>query len=518
MDLRRALRVDSLLRMVAVAAVVVLANLLAVKHFVRLDLTQDRVHTLSQQSRLILGRLEKPLVVKVYFTAGLETPYNNHQQVLEDKLQEMRAWGRGRVELVTVDPTADEDARAEARSYGIEPIQYRFRSQDRQELKQVWMGAVLLYGERQFVMPAITQVDTIEYDLARAVKQLLSGEERKKVGFLTGHGEPDLLTAKGPLEQLRNRLADSYELVAVDLSAGPVPEDVAALLVVGPQRPLNLAELYDVDQFLMKGKPVGLFLSQLKPDLRTGRAIPVYHGLEALLGHYGIRLNRDLVVDRTANGQMRFPVRQGQYVVQLPVNYPPIPRVTNLSRSSLVVRDLDQMLFPFVSSLTLPDGPGTVQWEALATTGAESGRITNVVRIEPGAFQVRDLAEEQGEFVLLASGEGSFTSFFADRPVPELGVGREASGRIRESAPARLVVGGSADFIANNLTFMENLVDWMAEDAELISIRSKAVQVPALELPEAGTVRWLQLANLLAPAALVGLAGAVRLWLRQRAG
>ncbi len=515
MELRRVLRLNSVLQMGAVLAIVVFANSLAARHFARLDLTEDRVHTLSQQAKALVGRLDKPLLVKVFFTDGLEAPYNNHERILTDKLDEFRAWSNGRMEVQVIDPTGIKDLEEEARRYGIAPIQYRYRSQDRQELRQVYMGAALIYGDRQDVLPAITQVQTIEYDLARSIKALMADEGRNKVGYVTGHDEPDLLTGRGPVETLRDRILENHDLVSVDLAADGLPEDLDALLVIGPQKPLSLREQYLVDQFLMTGKSVAVFVTNYKPDLRTGRALPIYHGLEALLGHYGFTVNRDLVADRKSNGQMRFPVRQGRYVTQIPINYPLIPKTTELSEDSLIVRDLDVMMFPFVSSVDLvepnPHGATTM---VLARSTGESGRIPHVQSIHPNSYKIRDPAETQGSWPLLATGRGSFTSFFADKPIPDPQPGDDEA-RIRESGPTRLVVAGSADFVANNLTFMQNLVDWAVEDGSLVSIRSKSVQIPALEPIEPDELWRIKLFNLLGPSLMLVLFGVLRRFRRE---
>ncbi len=515
MDIRRVYRLNSLFQMVAVLVIVVLANLLGTRHFTRLDLTEDRVHTLSQQAKALVGRLDKPLLVKVFFTAELEAPYNNHEQILTDKLHEFRAWSKGWMEVEVIDPTGVKDLEEEARRYGIAPIQYRYRSQDRQELKQVYMGAALVYGDRQDVMPAITQVQTIEYDIARSIKALMAEEGRKKVGYLVGHEEPDLLTGRGPVETLRDRILENHDLVAVDLVNEGLPEELDALMVIGPQKPLSLREQYLVDQFLMDGNPVAVFVTNYKPDLRTGRALPVYHGLEALLGHYGFTVNRDLVVDRKSNGQMRFPIRQGRYVTQIPINYPLIPKTTLLSADSLIVRDLDVMMFPFVSSVDIVEpSPHGATTQVLARSTEESGRIPHVQSIHPNSYQRRDPAETQGSWPLLASGRGSFTSFFADRPIPDPQPGDDEA-RIRESAPTRLVVAGSADFVANNLTFMQNLVDWAVEDGTLVAIRSKSIQVPALEPIDPDEVNRVKLFNLLGPSLLLVLVAVARRFRRE---
>lgn len=518
MNTRRVLRLNTLFQLGLVVAIVILANLLGVKHFTRLDLTKDRVHSLSQAGRTIMVGLEKPLIVKVFFTKGLEAPYNNHEQIVVDKLEEFRAWSRGRLELSVIDPTGDPEAEDEAKRLGVTPVQYSFKSNNRQELRQVYMGAAFLYGERQTVLPAITQVETIEYDVARTVKALIEGE-RKTIGFVVGHEEPDLLTARGPLEQLRDDLRERYDLVAVNLSGDEgIPEAVDALWVIGPQGEVGQREQYALDQFIMSGKPVAFFLTNYKPDLRTMRTISVHHGLEPMLGAYGVELNRDLVADRESNGKMRFPVRQGRSIVQVPINYALIPMATELAQASPLVKDLDSMQFPFVSSIDLPATPPEgVSYDVLAKSTAKSGRIKNVVRVDPMSYQRRDPSEEVGPWNLLVVARGSFRSFFAGRPLPESVSAEEAAGRANESAPTRIIVAGSADFIANNLAFMLNLADWMVQDEDLISIRAKLISVPSLRPLETSERRVYKATNLLGASALLLLFGGLRL-LRRRAG
>ena len=515
-DLRRNLQANSWIQMGAVLAIVVCLNLLATRHVVRLDLTQDRIHSLSQASKALMLRLEKPLTVRVFFTGGLEAPYNNHEQVVLDKLGEFAAWSRGKMEVELTDPTGDDEARQQALRFGIAPIQYQFRSQTRSELRQVYMGAALLYGDQHLTLPAITHVNTIEYELARSIKRLMDGNKVRRIGYLTGHGEPDLLTAKGPVEALRAQLTQSMELVPVRLGgAEGVDTSLDSLLIIGPQSPVSQREQYQVDQYLMEGGTLAFFLSNFQPDLQSLRARPLDHRLEDFLGHHGVQLNRDLVLDRTQNGKLPVPVRRGQFVMRVAVNHPLIPTTTNLSRSSLAVKDLDMMTVPFASSLSLIDPlPPELKGEVLARSSEHASRSRLVKRIDPSTLRTPRPDEEKGVLDLIVSVRGEFGSFFAHGEIPDR---REEDGPpIRESAPTRLVVGGSTHFVANNQTFVLNLLDWLVEDTALIDIRSKTMQVSALEPLEPAQVRNLKFANLLGPAFLVFLLGSVRLLFRRR--
>jgi hypothetical protein len=85
----------------------------------------------------------------------------------------------------------------------------------------------------------------------------------------------------------------------------------------------------------------------------------------------------------------------------------------------------------------------------------------------------------------------------------------EAPQRI-EGVSTRLVVSGSADFVANNLDFMQNLADWLVADEALLGIRGKSSGLPALRpttKPEQAA--WKAVLLSWAPALLLAV-GAVR--------
>lgn len=522
---RRRLLLDAWLQMLLVAVVFALTNTLALRLVWRLDLTEDKAFSLDPKSRALMARLERPLVARVYFTRGLQAPYNNHQQVVVDTLGELAAWSKGRMEVRVIDPTGDPEREAEARRFGLTPVQYRFDGANVKELRTVYMGVSLVYGDRQAALPAITQVQTLEYDLARTIHGLLDKDKRRVVGWSAGHGEPDITAESGPLATLRQRLLERYDLRVVPLGgAGAVPEDVAALLVVGPQRPLSERAQYQLDQHLMRGGALAVFLASMRADLRAMRPQRVVHGLGDLLGRHGVRVNADVLIDRQRNGMMSLPVRQGDQLAMVPVNSPLIPRTSALDRDNLVVRDLDSMILPFSSSVELIEPlPPDVQGRVLVRTEEGSGRLAGLTTLQPEALRAPLSSEQTGSFPVMISLHGPLQSAFVDRPTPAPVEGQPAASEspvegafIRQGAPTRLVVAGSADFVPNHLVFVQNLVDWMVEDESLIGIRGKNVQTPALRplsAAEARQTKALILGAGLLPLPLLALA---RRWLRAR--
>ena len=524
MDLRRRLLAHTWAQLLLVFAVVVLANTWAAGSFFRADLTTDKLYSLDLATRVLVNRVERPLTAKVYFTRGLQAPYNNHEQTLVDTLEDMRAYSKGLMEIEVTDPTNRKELEEEAQRFGIEPIEYRYRGEGVTEMRKVFMGLALVYGDQQQVLPAITDVSTLEYELARALKALVTDEEPSTIGWSISNGEPDLLGAQGgPLAIIRQRLAEDYNVVNVELGGeGGIPDEIDALYVVGPQKPLGMRAQYQLDQYVMRGGSLAVLLASTRANMRTLKPQTVYHGLGGLMGHYGVQLNRDVVVDRTQNGMMRFPMRRGRAVTQVPVNYPLIPKATDLDAEHPVVRGLDAMLFPFVGSLTIDeDLPDDVEMTVLAKSSAASGRILGILTIRPTAYKVVAPGEERGPWPLLVSLVGPQSSYFSDKDIPPavgpggVPVRDDPATKLREGVPARVVVGGSADFVANNISFMLNLTDWLAQDESLIGIRSKTVQLPTLDPVEADQARLLRLGNLLGGSVLLLLVGLAR-WLSRR--
>lgn len=516
-DARRNLLANSSLQLLLVVLVVVLANTFAARHFLRIDLTRARLHSLDEASKRLVAELDRPLVIKAYVSRGLEAPYNNHEAALRDKLEEYQAYARGRLQVSILDPAADPEALAEAQKYGLTTLDYTVRNQDRAELRKIWLGLALLYGDRAELLPAATDLASLEYELSSAIHRLSSPlKDRKVLGFSAGHGEPDLSRPEGPLKTMVEQLARKFTLTALTLGGeGTIPEEVDALLVVGPQKALTPRALYQIDQMIMRGGAAGIFVMNVRPDMRSLRPVGVNSGLDPLLGHYGLTVGKNLIIDRGQNGMMRFPVKVGQMTGLKELSYPLIPKATDISGDSLLTSGIDAMLFPFVSSVTPAEAlPPGFKVEVLARTSPSSGAIQRIRSVDPSAFAELVEGEQRGPFPVLVAATGSLRSFFETRPMPapEAGVAavgdpdnpEEAPLQV-DGSPTRLVVGGSADFVANNVSFMLSLCDWLVQDEALITIRSKLMTTSPLSPTTPGEQTAWKLFNLLTgPLLLLG--------------
>jgi len=291
---------------------------------------------------------------------------------------------------------------------------------------------------------------------------------------------------------------------------------------VGPQKSFSDRELYQLDQFLMKGGAVGMFITNTKADMRTLKPQNLYHNLESFLAHYGVKINRDVLVDRVHNGRMSFPVRYGNTVRSVQINYPLIPKLTKLNKTVPPLSGIDSMLSPFSSTLEVVDtGSPSVQGEIWVESSEKSGKIRGVVTLDPKAYQLLSPGEETGSWGLMAGLTGAWSSYFRGKeiPVPDDGapLGKyEQVERLGEGTPARLVVASSADMVANNVAFMLNLADWMVQDEELIRIRSKVIRYNDFPTPDQDTLLRLRLINGVGGIAVLLLVAGLRWLIRRR--
>ena len=121
--------------------VLVLANLVSVGAFFRVDLTKENSYSLSRASKELVSTLDEPLSVKVYFTSNLPAPYNSVERYLRDLMVEYKGAGNKRFSYEFFD-TEKAENRQQAQDYGLRPVQIQEVKDTEIGLKTAWMGLV----------------------------------------------------------------------------------------------------------------------------------------------------------------------------------------------------------------------------------------------------------------------------------------------------------------------------------------------------------------------------------------
>jgi gliding-associated putative ABC transporter substrate-binding component GldG len=515
---KKNLKSQTLTRIGIVAVILILLNIVSVRLFGRLDLTKNSVYSLSDASKNLMKNLDDRLTVKAYFTEDLPAPYNNVRRTVLDQLNEYKAYSRGNLQFEFIDPSG-EKGEQEAQQQGIQPVQVQVINEDKLELKRGYMGLVMMYEDRKEVIPVVQNMSTLEYDLSSTIKRLTQ-TTRKKIGLLTGQGEATM----GEIQRAYQHLSRQYDVQTVDVSKGQPITDVDVLIIMAPKNPFSDVAKYQIDQYIMRGGKVAFLLNKVDADLqqRFGRALELK--IEDMLEHYGLRINPDLVRDAQC-APISIVQQQYGFSIQSQVQFPYIPIASEVSKDNMMVKNLQGIVLFFVSSIDTTNLTSKgLHGEILLRSSKQSGRQTQVFYFDPMARYTRDMFSEQ-HIPFAAVVSGKFKSFFADKPVPHdtsAGVTPPTGTPLTQSPETRLVLVGDGDFAKDqylggrdNLAFFANMVDYLADDAGLITIRSKDVSPPPLEQVSDGTKKVYKYANMLLPPLLVMGYGLLRWRIRK---
>src|SRR5205814_4226900 len=119
-----------------------------------------------------------------------------------------------------------------------------------------------------------------------------------KIAFLAGHDEPAVgQMLKHASELLRE---SEIEVATADTSGDkPLPGDIDLLVVAGPKKKLTDKEKWEIDQHLMRGKPIAFFLDAVNLQPQRGMVLgsPNEDNLKDLIAHYGVKMQPALTLD-----------------------------------------------------------------------------------------------------------------------------------------------------------------------------------------------------------------------------
>ncbi len=501
--------------------ILLVINLISTQIFGRLDLTEGKIYTLSDGSKELVANLDDPLTVKAYFSENLPAPYNSNARYLRDQLDDYKAYSGGKFKYEFADPSTEEGLEKEAQDFQIPPVQVNAVEKDRLEVKKVYMGLVFLYQDKHETIPVVQTIAGLEYEITSTIKHLTSSD-RSKVGIFQGLGAPDAFQAMNNLRQIMER---NYEIATVELTRNRmVPDDVDVLLVIGATETFDNWSKFAIDQFIMRGGSVAFMLNKVSSDLQNQMARPAALDVDEWFKTYGFKINDDLVMDIHC-GMVNMQQRMGFFTISNAVNYPFFPQVLDFTQNNVMVKDLENIMLFFPSTIDTSystDLPITVTplFKSSDKSKLQAGRfdIKPVEKLNPADFN-------DGPFILGAALSGEFKSFFAGKELPEGDSTMTAPSGIEiipSSLNARIAVIGDGHLAQDmylgdpsNLTFLLNLVDWLAGEEDLIGIRTRDVTARPLADISSGMKATVKYANIFAPPILIIAIGLIRWQIRR---
>ena len=425
---------------------------MSVKYKMRVDLTKDNRYTLSSHTVKILKALKEDVEAIAFYRGDQRT-----RQAMSDLLSEY-SYHSQKFSFRFVDPDRDpiETAKFEVTSYRT---------------------TILKHGDKKEIVEGTES----ENRLTNSLLKLLS-KDIKIFYFVTGHGEKRIDSkeengysyVKEAIER-ENHQVRNLALVNVE----KVPEDAAVLVVSGPETDYLQTELDKITAFVKKG---GRALFMLDPG-----GLPK---ITSYLGSFGFELTNDLVFDKTSQvsgSSIAIPV-----VVQYDKNHP-------------VTREFEQFtFFPFARSVHIKEEPTKGSFD-IAKTSDKSWAVTS---------DMKKLTREDEEFNPDKHKRGPISVVAVTAVEVNLGDNQASGNKAKDTKTGenmaeteqdslktwgKVLVVGDSDFASNkfmkagNKDFLLNMLNWLAEEHVLISVRRKEPGLtPLLLTPIQGKiVFWL---------------------------
>jgi ABC-type uncharacterized transport system involved in gliding motility auxiliary subunit len=512
-----------------IAAAVLLTDVFSGFNGARLDLTSDRLYTMSDSAKKILGDLEVPVQVKFYITGGdhMPTELKTLERDVTDKLRDYAAASDGMFEFSVHDPQNDEEMQGSLSSRGMRPFQVQSIDKDEIGVKLIWSSMTIAYKDYpEEVLPQVLpqSLTTLEYELISRVYRLT--QERKPVVALVapvqqvdpqvammylqqGMQPPEPVDVFGTVPQLLSQ--EHYEVKRIDLTReSRIPDDTDVLVVLNPSG-FNPRQAYEINRALTNGTNTVIAVQDhiydYQPGARGGFTITGHEqvsGIGDMLTSLGAAVdhrhlfdasNQVLNVPRTQTvGGLRFQTNE-------PVRLPMQVWVTEsqMNADAPMTSRIGNLLYLWGSALELD--PTALASNGLAATtlftaSDNAWREMFNPSVVPGSYFNEQGKPMEPDLPLAALIEGDFPDTFAGVDVPEWPAaapaedGQEPPADVvtpLAPAPAKLVLTGCAKMFddmalqaGQNGLFLLNAVDALAYGDDLISIRSKALTMRSI--------------------------------------
>jgi ABC-type uncharacterized transport system involved in gliding motility auxiliary subunit len=465
----------------------------------QLDLTEDRLFTLSDGTREVLAAIEEPVDLRLYYSEqldGLGPYFSNHAQRVDELLTAYRqlSGGRVRVERLAPEPFSQEEDLAV--SEGLEGLPI---SDD---------GTLAYFGlsgrnstDDLEVIPYLApeRANFLEYDLTRMIGDLAQ-PEKTVVGVL---GDLPLMGGQINRFQPWKVLEAMYQFFDVRFLGGKqerIDDEVEVLMLAQPHN-VDPATLYAIDQFVMRGGRVLAFVDPLAEAMAAGGGMnPMANpegdavaALEPLLAAWGVDIADGMVIGDQTTAQ-RVTARVGGR--QMVVDYLPWLSLgqDQLARNDVVTGELRRINLNSAGSIHARGGASTTIEPLLVSSPAAMEIAADEIRLDPDPTKLlADFNPAGQSFTLAARITGPVKSAWPDGP-PE---GVEAQGEHLAEAkePLNLILVADADLladatwvhlqellgqqiavpVANNGDFAINALDNLSGTQGLISLRGRGL-------------------------------------------
>ncbi len=496
------------LRTVALALALVSVATMLSRAGARLDVTAERLHSLSGESKRLIREIpeDRPVFVQAFISKDVPRAYVQTRENLLGFLREFDAVGGNRVHVVVHDTELySDDARDARDKFGIYPVDVPELAGSQANVSKVFMGVAFTCGAAEDVITFFDRGLPTEYEIARSIR-VVARAQRKTIGVVNTQvrlfGGLDFNTFQtSPPWPVVAELQKQYDVLQID-PKDPIAEPVDALVVVMPSS-LSQEEMQNLEQSIASGTPalliddpVPVFDVGLSPSEESGANVNPFMrnrgpqpkpkgGINSFLGAFGVLWNKQQIVWDRYNPHPDLSSLPPEVIFIGPGN----GSAESLNETDPATMGLQELVFLFAGSIS-PTSDSRFNLEPLVKTSVASG-TTDYGQVVHKSFLGIGLVQYPGpryatpaDYVVAARVSG--------QSVVE-----------GDTTRANLIFIADVDFISDqffeirrrgyenldfdNVSFFLNCIDVLAGDDSFIELRRRRVQHRTLTTVEART-------------------------------
>lgn len=552
-------------RWIALVAALFVINFIASKIHFRADLTQEERYSLTQTTKGLVRNLQNNVVIDVFLNGELPSGFRKLSNATGEFLSLLKETNAGRIQYRFISP--DEDAGNgkswgdSLRSAGVEPINLSVQIKAGEENKNIFPYALLhssgqtevvnLFpsSKRNISVAELNNAEAMmEYGFAKSLDKL-SNVQPKVIAYATGNGEP----TGTEIYDLQQLVAGNYVMKPFDLTRFPyIPKEANVLLLVKPVSQFSEAQKLKIDQYIMNGGKVLLFVDNLHAEqdsLSYKSQLIAYDrnlNISDLLFNYGVRINADLVMDLQCDF-LPFAVGGSQSAPQyefLHWNYYPLFESHN---NHIINKNLGLISGRFVNSIDTVEADG-IRKTYLLQSSVNSRNISTPALISPNENRnaPADAQFKKAGIPVAVLLEGKFSSLYKNRIGKAQTDSLAQSGGFKETSvdDNKMIVIADGDIVLNdvsnkqgplpmgmnlftmgtqyeyqfaNRVFVLNCLEYLTGKSDIIATRNKEIVLRLLDTKkaEAEKTKW-QLINIALPILLIIIFGIIYQQIRRR--
>ncbi|MHC4349114.1 MAG: Gldg family protein, partial [Planctomycetota bacterium] len=491
------------IRTVALVAIAVGVNTVCGRFDRRLDVTSERLSSLSPQTRALLDGLDaqRPVFIEAYISPEVPEAYVQTRLNLLSMLREVDSIAGDRV-MVRMNPTGtfSKAAQQAEEQFGIVARSVQSTGGGKFAVEDIFLGAAVMCGLDKVVIPFFDRGIPVEYEVVRSITTVAQ-ETRRRIGVVNTDarlfGGFDMQTMSSrPPEQIINELNKQYDTAQVN-AASPITEEYDALLVVQPSS-LPQSQLDNLIAAIRRGVPTAIFedpfpirdprvAATSQPRVPPGGNNPFMNrqppepkgNIAGLWNALGVEFSDREVVRDDYNPFPKLPELPPEMVFVAGGSGAPEP----FNEASPITSGLQQMLLMF-PGFVQPRIGGNVQFTPLLQTGMQTGVVSFDEMVQRTIFGPGGLNPNRRprltrqQYTLAARIRGPEST--GDAPEAPAGVNAALATDIdmlysvffvlreRGSGPDEEV-----DLNFDNVTFVLNVLDELSGDDRYIEIRKR---------------------------------------------